>query len=103
MKGQGAPLPLSADLQGEIIEIGARWRLALVDGVISDAEAQALKADWDRFSRRAGLLAATVDLIRTAVAGAEGMHSKRFLDKIMPLKRKRYLTVVAANDYDQAA
>jgi hypothetical protein len=103
MKGQGAPLPLSADIQGEIIEIGARWRLALADGVITYAEAQTLKTDWDRFARRAGLLAETVDVVGTALAGRDGIESKRFIDKVMPLKRKRYLTVVADNDPEIAA
>lgn len=102
MKGQGTPMPLSADIAMEIVEIGAKWRLALVDGVVTDEEAKEIKRDWDRFAPRAGLLAATVDLVCTALSGTQGMESKRFIDKVMPLKRRK-LTVIYAEHQPQEA
>lgn len=95
---------LSGDVQFQKIDLKARWRLAVADGVITNAEIAEFAPHLERYLADTGLLAMTVDLIATAARGTRGMHSKCFIEKVAPLRRRRkQLDVVWASEDRDAA
>jgi hypothetical protein len=99
-----ARTPLSGEIQFQKIDLKARWKLAVADRQMTDEEIAAFEPYFDRYLADTGVLAMTVDVIATAARGTRGLHSKCFVEKVAPLRRRRkQLEVVWASDERDAA